>query len=358
MKRITRKKVVIGAIIAFILIAGIVAKFAFRQPQPRAISVRPKAETLGARHLPEASDAMLGVMNQASSTAEVLEFKKSSFYLVSRAFPKSSVKVDELWMVENSSGKLTFMRSFEAADCMKVDFRKDGGYVVLSIDDQCSHRDYQYLRYYVYDTEGRDVFAYEHSENGTDAVMLSDYGYNRTSIALETTPCTETATSKIMATIKGLNLEGVLKPLSSSTVECHGFEMGPGYYDFSFTFGGYNPVFGALTLVLPDGRRALIDVGTNTIIHSKQLYGEPCNGGPSQFTLMTASGTSVLLENVWADPVLHSAAKDNPLACLSKTPARNEIRPTFDLNINFGEGLNYLGTYEFDLKTHRFRKLK
>lgn len=301
-------------------------------------------------------DSDLEEILNASTTVRTLEIGKSKFFLIERSIAKSvHPKQYEIWLKNKDIGSNRLVKSVGVQECEKVDFRREGDHVVFSLDRECGSAQYEDFRYYLYNSDGDESFVYEHSawDSAAKAGLFVD---NRFTVELNTTSC-EQKGDAFETEINGIRIDAANYPLKAAKAECTPAELGPAIFGPSFTFADFDWEYGVLTLNLPDGKPIMIDMRSRRVVLSKRLYSEPCVGGRNDLTLTTPSGTTVLAENVWDDPVFKESKHKN-LTCLTKTLESDEVNPTFNLELNYGEGVDYFGTYRFNTESRRFGKIK
>lgn len=300
------------------------------------------------------SNAMIQLYQQienAKTTVTGFELRNGkTALLVSRG---SARKVYELWI------DFDIVHTFSASDCDELSLKKDGNDVILVINRTCGSYQYQFLSYYRYDDVGREVFAYEHEPWQNEAFMRNGYGGVQTPLELVSSSCKESSDDQLIATIKGIKIGDAVKPLSSTFGECIPADLGPAIYKPSFKFGDYDADFDVLTLILPNGNPILIEVSDRTVVPVKAKYSQTCLGGYNRaLTYFTSTSTTVLSEDILTDPVLSAVAENNPDTCLYLLETKTNGNPVFDFVASGGETSATLGTFEFDLKTRKFKKVE
>lgn len=327
-----------------------------------------KTSTDVLKQLKPIADATQALKNTLSEYEEIKIDEENSAILESKQL--DHLRANFLWFTHRYATdpySLDYTDSFVTEEDSSFIFKKDKKDIVITIEPTAV-LPYNIYKYYRYSSQGWLVFSFVQDASKNEAVIKEGiFGeeylikplYSGSCNAPKILPDDQEANK--VATIKliGLEIGDSVTKIPPSEVSCFMEDGLNATWSTPFlAFREFDADYSALKLRLPNGESVLIDVETKKIIHSKQRYSGPCDGSPSQLTLTTPSSTTVLLENVWADPVFSSMVDEGQLLCLSKTPARDEVNPTFSLNINYGEGSADLGTYVFDMKTRKFKKIR
>jgi hypothetical protein len=331
--------------------------------------------------IPDESNGSTSQSDAVKDAFEIIEDQNTTYkgfeldqetrtVLISKSIAGSGRVSHFLWLIQQGSNKIWNPELVKAFTTYGEDiaFQQEDRDIVLVVKPQPSTDTYPVLEYYRYDRNGREKFAYlqQYLEGGANIRTQNGY-ISYTIKPVYSRPCSEflSNTDKPpLAKLNGLLIGDNIYPITSSEVECLPSE-GPTYawFDPAFTFQEYDPDYSALTLILPDGRSILVDFIRKKIVSKKEKYSSPCfvDGVGASLIYTVPSSTTTLVEDVTKDQLFISEGVGKGTyneVCLEFRDNRKDGDPIFDLMNNYGEGSSNAGTYEFDLKKRKFKKIR
>jgi|GEM_PF-3551075 len=342
----------------------------------RKIVLLEKGEILQKESTGKTSLAIQRTLKEVQGAPElVVGFEYAQYEDESRTMVLTSKEIGygdtvfSLWHDEQSQNRgnvsnLQLLKTFQAKSASLKQEQRDGRDLFALHIIQSDSNEYHEFTYVVYDSNGFLEFSYE-NEGKAEVKITNNQSDSFIIKPTFTSTCSHSATEEgVKIQGNGLMVDGRKNPLPAKDALCivEATISGAELTEPTLDFIEHDPVFSILTVKLPDGRPVMIDVLTRQIVNSKQVYNNLCWGnerGLESLALTTPSGTQVILEDVASDKTLSDAgASDNfSSKCLNWIRNTKDRNPKFEYLGNWMEGGVYLGTFELDLKTKKFKKL-
>lgn len=379
MKRKFNWKIATGIIVAIVVVTCVIVGIVFRRQVADFVLNTHKTnktilESKSSSSNPESkpsdiSDSIFRVIENAPT--EYKKYKLDEDYssiLVSKVFDSETDYF--LWYVFTRDGAISpeLKQSFSVSQQDEiVSFDHDEYGTILSIKPVLE-LPYHVFRYYRYLISGSLSFSFEQDGYGKIAISNGYSGEDYLIKPIYLDSChnfslDEGHTVKLIGLQIG-NLKQSLKPVDVNCVMED--SEGGGLTETNLSFQEYDPFYSILKLGLPNGGSILVSIPFKKIVPVKEKYNEPCVGqtGESiepELKLTSPSSTTVLVKNVWDDPVIKAVKGSDGSVdriCLEQTDIASNGDPIFEYNEIYTEAGATFGTFEFDLKTHKFRKVE
>lgn len=368
-KRFPLIPVIVIAVAVLVVIGGVVWRKPLYNLSSHLSSAKTTSEAL--KQLRPIADAAQTLKNTPSEYEEIKIDEENSAILESKQ--SDHLTANFLWFAHKYATdpySLDYTNSFISQEESSFIFKKDGKDIVITIEPTAI-LPYNIYQYYRYASGGWLIISVEQEASKNEMVINNGISgeeyvvkplYSGSCNAPEIKPDNQ---ENNVATIKliGIQIGESITKIPSSEVNCF-MDDGRNWETPRLSFQEYDPDYSTLKLGLPDESSVLLDLSFKKIVREKKRYNSLCRyedlaEGEADLFSITPSGTILLVKDVWNDPVFKSLKKNQAFeTCLGQTDTSGNGNPIFTYSYIYPELVRPINSFEFDLKTHKFIKVR